>query len=87
MSGTAGLHRLRRFCYKFARDGSRRAMSGSSKVVSSEVMDMELPELTFHFMCWSRVETGGQRTALVSTVQTVHYSTVRFQPLTSLSAG
>ena len=41
-------------------------MSSSSKVVSSKVMDMELPGLTFHEMCWSRVKSHGERTALVS---------------------
>ena len=35
-------------------------MSSSSKVVSSKVMDMELPGLTFHEMCWSPVKSHGE---------------------------
>ena len=49
-------------------------MSSSSKVVSSEVMDMELPDLTFHQMCWSRAETAGERMALVDGVRGESYS-------------
>ena len=49
-------------------------MSSSSKVISSEVMDMELPGQTFHQMCWSRAESGGERTALVDGVRGQSYS-------------
>ena len=73
MAGTGGLQRLTASSLKWVR-GGRRAMSSCSKVVSSEVMDMELPGLTFHQMCWSRAETAGQRTALVDGVRGESYS-------------
>ena len=38
----------------------------SSKIVESEVMDLQLPNLTFHDMCWSREDKWGGRAALVS---------------------
>ena len=73
MAATGGLHRLTASGLRFVRAG-RRAVSSSSKVVSSEVMDLELPGQTFHQMCWSRVETAGQRTALVDGVRGESYS-------------
>ena len=38
----------------------------SSKIVDSEVMDLQLPNLSFHDMCWSRKDKWGGRAALVS---------------------
>ena len=38
----------------------------SSKFVESEVMDLQLPNLSFHDMCWSREDKWGGRKALVS---------------------
>ena len=78
MAVTGGLYRLTASSLKFVRAGRasscRRAMSSSSKVISSEVMDMELPGQTFHQMCWSRAESGGERTALVDGVRGESYS-------------
>ena len=80
MAATGGLHRLTASGMKLVRAGrggsssGRRALSSSSKVVSSEVMDLELPGQTFHQMCWSRAETAGQRTALVDGVRGESYS-------------
>ena len=50
--------------------GLTRKLSSSSilqsKIVDSEVMDLQLPNLSFHEMCWSREGKWGDRAALVS---------------------
>ena len=50
--------------------GLTRKLSSSSilqnKIVDSEVMDLQLPNLSFHEMCWSRKGKWGERAALVS---------------------
>lgn len=38
----------------------------NSRIVESEVMDLQLPNLSFHEMCWSREGKWGERAALVS---------------------
>ena len=49
--------------------GLTRKLSSSSilqnKIVDSEVMDLQLPNLSFHEMCWSREGKWGERAALV----------------------
>ena len=45
---------------------SSSASPGSSGVVESSVMDLELPRLAFHQMCWAREQELGARTVLVS---------------------
>lgn len=39
--------------------------TSGSKIVESEVMDLQLPNLTFHEMCWSREKQWAEKTALV----------------------
>ena len=51
--------------------GLTRKLSSSSilknnKIVESEVMDLQLPNLSFHEMCWSREGKWGERAVLVS---------------------
>ena len=38
----------------------------NNKIVESEVMDLQLPNQSFHEMCWSREGKWGERAALVS---------------------
>ena len=45
---------------------SSSASPGSSGVVESSVMDLQLPRLAFHQMCWAREQELGARTVLVS---------------------
>ena len=42
------------------------ASPGSGGVVESSVMDLQLPRLAFHQMCWAREQELGARTVLVS---------------------
>ena len=44
---------------------SSSASPGSSGVVESSVMDLQLPRLAFHQMCWAREQELGARTVLV----------------------
>ena len=46
-------------------DGIARLSTGASKIVESEVMDLKLPNLTFHEMIWSREKEWAGKTALV----------------------
>ena len=39
--------------------------SASPSVVESSVMDLQLPRLAFHQMCWAREQELGGRTVLV----------------------
>ena len=55
-------------------------LSSSSKIVNSEIMDLKLPNLTFHEMCFSREDKWGNRTALVSSLKLrEHYNICVFR--------
>ena len=58
-------------------------MSSGDRVVSSEVMDLDLPGLTFHQMCWARADTAGHRTALVDGVRGESYSLAEARDLSA----
>ena len=45
---------------------SSSSASPGSGVVESSVMDLQLPRLAFHQMCWAREQELGARTVLVS---------------------
>lgn len=46
----------------------------NSRIVESEVMDLQLPNLSFHEMCWSREGKWGERAALVDAVRGDKYT-------------
>ena len=59
---------LRRSC------GPSRNLSTSchlQNIVESEVMDLQLPNLSFHEMCWSREGKWGEKTTLVSKIKII----------------
>ena len=64
---------MKRFCEILKKPGGlTRKLSSSTtilqnnKIVESEVMDLQLPNQSFHEMCWSREGKWGERAALVS---------------------